>query len=367
MTQFSQTDSHFMIMALEAARKAKGRTFPNPAVGAVLVKQGKVLAVGATSKCGGPHSEINALRKAGSQARGATLYVTLEPCCHYGRTPPCTDALITHGIKKCIASICDPNPLVAGKGLRKLQEKGIEVQSGLMEEEARRINEDFIFSIRRKSAWVTVKLAITWDGRLADIHGESKWISGPEPRTFIHSLRRTHAGIAIGSGTLIKDDPLLTVRRVAGPSPVRFIFSQKGDRLNPEFRICQTAEKVRTIMVIAGPGTSSSSKPKGPYEIWHIAGDSVKSQLQAFLARAYKEGISSVLVEGGHQLASAFLEHNLVNRVYFCFGNTILGNGLPALEFAHGLKVSKPFRLKNMEFVPMGDNIIITGCPYLDK
>ena len=193
---FSESDRTFMARAIEIAWNAKGKTFPNPAVGAVVVSENTTVGMSATQPCGGPHAERVALARAGGRARGATLYVTLEPCCHQGKTPPCTDAVIAAGIRRVVAAVVDPNPLVNKKGLARLRSAGIQVATGLLREEAALVNEDFFWAITKHQAWITLKLACTLDGRIADEQGESKWITGTQARRFAHELRRRHAAIA---------------------------------------------------------------------------------------------------------------------------------------------------------------------------
>jgi diaminohydroxyphosphoribosylaminopyrimidine deaminase/5-amino-6-(5-phosphoribosylamino)uracil reductase len=181
-TSFSRSDAAFMSRALELSWLVKGKTFPNPAVGAVIVSHSKIIGEGATQECGGPHAERVALEKAGAGAKGATLYVTLEPCCHVGRTPPCTDAIIAAGIKRVVAAIGDPNPRVNGKGRRQLKAAGIAVETGLLKNEAEAVNEDFFWAITKRRAWITLKLACTLDGRIADERGDSRWITNAAAR-----------------------------------------------------------------------------------------------------------------------------------------------------------------------------------------
>jgi diaminohydroxyphosphoribosylaminopyrimidine deaminase/5-amino-6-(5-phosphoribosylamino)uracil reductase len=224
---FSDTDELFMRRALALARKAKGGTFPNPAVGAVVVGVGgDIVGEGATGVCGGPHAEKRALKKAGGKALGATMYVTLEPCSHFGRTPPCADDIIKAGIRRVVAAVKDPNPLVCGKGIRKLKAHGIDVSTGLSAREATQINEDFFWAVTQKRPWVSLKLAMTLDGRIADCAGGSKWITSDAARREVQEIRRHHSAVAVGKNTLLCDDPKLTAR-CGGKTcyPARVIFA----------------------------------------------------------------------------------------------------------------------------------------------
>lgn len=345
--------------AIVLADKAKGLTFPNPAVGAVIVKHGIIVGRGATDVAGGPHAEKRALAQAGAKAKGGTLYVTLEPCCHFGRTPPCTNAIIDAGIIRVIVSVKDPNPLVAGKGIGQLQRHGIEVLSGLQKAEASRLNEDFFFSIIQKRPWITLKLAMTLDGCIADSHGDSKWITSSAARTYVHELRRKHSAIAVGSGTVKADDPQLTVRHIAGYSPARIIFSSRP--LPRKSAIANSTRQVRTIVVMSGGPARSIRKNPAGVETWHTGEvDPVKSMAQ-FLEMAYSQGITSIFVEGGHQIATFLLEHQLVNRLHIIYGNKILGGGLSGFDFSKSLPLSNAFSLERFESTTIGDNIAITG------
>jgi diaminohydroxyphosphoribosylaminopyrimidine deaminase/5-amino-6-(5-phosphoribosylamino)uracil reductase len=351
-----------MGLALEQARKAKGRTLPNPAVGAVVVKEGAVVGSGKTAPVGGPHAEVCALRRAGDAARGATLYVTLEPCCHYGRTPPCTDAIIAAGISRVCYSVKDPNPLVAGKGAARLRAAGIQVRFGLGRDEAVRINEDFFWNISQNLPWVSLKLALTLDGRIADARGSSQWITSPLARREVHRLRREHAGIAVGRGTLLADNPRLTVRHLGGRSPARFVFSSTA-RIPAGLHFVQGAGEVRSVIVLPGGEAGRRRTGKNGVELWHTGASSPAEGLRTFLQMAYEEGMSSLLVEGGQGLATSFLQNQLVNRIYYFFGNKILGNGLSGLAFSPAPALHSCITLQKTEFLPLGDNLMVTGLP----
>ena len=202
-----EEDRYNMRMALELAAKALGRTSPNPMVGAVVVRDGRVVGIGYHARAGTPHAEVHALRAAGEMARGATLYVTLEPCCHHGRTGPCTEAVINAGISRVVMAMTDPNPGVAGRGAQRLREAGIKVETGVMEDEAKKLNEVFIKYITTGIPYVVMKTAMSLDGKIATAGGESQWITGPESRAFVHRLRDRYDAILVGSGTVLADNP----------------------------------------------------------------------------------------------------------------------------------------------------------------
>ncbi len=326
MSCSSEKDLYYLKKALLLSKTAKGRTFPNPAVGAIIVKDGTIIGSGATQKYGGAHAEKVALMQAGENAKGATLYVTLEPCCHFGKTPPCTNAVIAAGIHRVVVSVLDPNPLVSGKGVEQLRDSGIEVSSGLLEKESNLINEDFFWSITRKRAWVTLKLAMTLDGRIADENNSSKWITGEKSRRFVHELRRCHAAIAVGRTTFEVDDPQLTVRHKKGYFPARIIFTS-NDRISSESYFYKHAQEARSIIAILGGAKRDIIKAESGIELWYTGNDSENDKIFSFLEMAFEQGITSVFVEGGQRVASSFLEAGLVNRVYFFYGNRLLGKG----------------------------------------
>jgi diaminohydroxyphosphoribosylaminopyrimidine deaminase/5-amino-6-(5-phosphoribosylamino)uracil reductase len=357
---FSDKDKHYMRRALGLALRAKGTTFPNPAVGAIVVNKDKIVGTGKTAPAGGDHAENEALRKAGAKAWGATLYVTLEPCCHFGRTAPCTDAIIYSGVKRVVAAAIDPNPLVNGKGLRHLIKAGISVETGLFADRAFRLNEDFFWSIVHKSPWVTLKLATTLDGKIADIHGNSKWISSKTARKFVHELRRRHAAVVVGGRTLRADNPRLTVRAVPGKSPVRVVFS-RHKRFSPDLFFVKSAREIRSIVVRPGGRYGAKETDAHGVEFWCTGKTGLAEVIKAFLSLVYKEGLTSVLVEGGREIASAFLELRLVNRLYVFYGNRLIGNGRSVLEFNRGLVIERSKKLDTMEFRRFNDTFMVTG------
>ncbi|MFW6244468.1 MAG: bifunctional diaminohydroxyphosphoribosylaminopyrimidine deaminase/5-amino-6-(5-phosphoribosylamino)uracil reductase RibD [Fibrobacterota bacterium] len=362
---YTEQDIHFMQQALDLAWKAKGKTFPNPAVGAVVVTPGgSVVGKGATDVCGGPHAEKVALKRAGAKARGATMYVTLEPCSHFGRTSPCTGSIIKAGIKKVIMAVKDPNPLVKGRGVRQLKAEGIEVQTGLMRKEATDINEDFFWAITRKSSWVTLKLALTLDGRIADIHDNSKWITSAQSRRFVQELRRCHAAIGVGKNTLHKDDPRLTARTSKICYPARIVFSPDAV-IPPESYFFQHAHEARSIVVLRG-GAEKSITRKGNMEFWHTGAVGKAESLKSFLRMAHDEGLTSVFIEGGQRLASDFLEYDLVNKMYLFYGNKIVGRGREGLLFSEGMRIENCLSLEKISHTSLGKDVLISGYPIVE-
>lgn len=366
MSDFSESDKYFMKCALTLAEGVKGETFPNPAVGAVVVNNGRIVGKGATATCGGVHAEKKALKKAGARAHGATLYVTLEPCSHYGRTSPCTHTILNAVIKKVVVAVKDPNPLVNGRGIRFLRGKKICVSVGLMRKEASEINEDFFWAVQHEMPWITMKLALTFDGKIADVCGDSKWITGKKSRVFVHDIRRRHAAIAVGSGTLKKDNPQLTVRHVRGISPVRIVFSS-GNNISKNSWFRKDAKKFRSIIVCRdGKKGHKIIAPDG-VELWYTGLKKTPGNLQTFMKMAYSDGINSILVEGGQMLASSFLEHKLVNRLYLFYGNRLLGKGIDGFSFSRGLTIENGIRLANVKIRCFDDNVMVTGIPKWEK
>jgi len=352
----------FMSVALELARKAKGTTFPNPAVGAIVVAGNKIVGKGATSPWGGPHAEKIALLKAGVRAKNAVMYVTLEPCCHFGKTPPCSDAIVSAGIKTVFISIMDPNPLVRGKGIRLLKKNGITVYSGLLSKEAKSLNEDFFWSITKKKPWITLKLALTLDGRIADLKGNSRWITSVRSRWFAHDLRSRHAAIVVGGAPLLRDDPRLSVRHGHAGNPARIVFSSSR-RLPATSYFIKNTRETRSIIVIFGGTSARVEKEAGGLEIWHTGLGTGEKRLESFLEMAYAEGLTSILVEGGSKVASLFMEYRRVNRLFLFYGNKLLGKGLEGFAFKKGLPLSHAAELYDRTVHSFGDDIVISGTP----
>lgn len=363
MEKFNSDDYRYMHLALDDARSAKGRTTPNPAVGAVVVVKNRIVGRGATAEWGGPHAEKCALKEAGARARGATMYVTLEPCPHFGKTPPCTDAIIAAGIKRVVVAVRDPNPLVAGKGISQLRRHGIVVSTGLLRNEAAAVNEDFFWAITRQRAYITLKLALTLDGRIADSTGASKWITAPALRRIVHDLRRTHAAVAVGSGTLAADDPRLTVRCGRKANPARIVFSSV-EAVPPQSYFYQHAWETRSIAVIRQKTERRiTTDTASGIEFWYTGSDDPALSMAAFTEIAFSQNITSVLVEGGQKIASVLLEAGLVNRIYLFYGNRILGNGTDGILTTSGFPVANCITLRERETRLAGDDFYITGIP----
>ncbi|MEM7043286.1 MAG: bifunctional diaminohydroxyphosphoribosylaminopyrimidine deaminase/5-amino-6-(5-phosphoribosylamino)uracil reductase RibD [Pseudomonadota bacterium] len=353
----SEADRRFMAAALALGERGLGRTWPNPSVGCILVKDGQVVGRGWTRPPPGNHGEVEALRRAGERALGATAYVTLEPCCHYGRTPPCTMALIHAGVRRVVVAATDPFPRVDGRGIEQLRQSGIQVDVGLFRERAEEQNAGFFLNVTAKRPLVTLKLATSLDGRIATASGESQWITGERARTCGHQLRASHDAIMVGANTARVDDPSLTCRLpgMNDRSPVRVVVS-RGGRLSLESRLAQTASTYPTWMIVASgmPPEALLAHEQAGIDILRIGHDPEDERLDLRLAlRALAErGITRLLVEGGAALAASLLRMKLVDRLVTFQSPMALGaESLPAIgELAVNRLADAPtFERRTME------------------
>jgi diaminohydroxyphosphoribosylaminopyrimidine deaminase/5-amino-6-(5-phosphoribosylamino)uracil reductase len=325
-----------MAVALRLAERGLGRTWPNPAVGCVVVKGGEIIGRGWTQPGGRPHAECEALRRAGANALGATAYISLEPCAHYGQTPPCTMALLHAGIRRAVIAATDPDPRVDGRGIGQLRQAGVEVTLGVGEDEAERLNAGFFLRVRAGRPLVTLKLATSLDGRIATRTGASRWITGEEARRRAHHLRATHDAIMVGSGTALADDPELTCRLpgLEERSPVRIVLDGRL-RLALGSRLARTACEVPTWVITRAEVDAKrrAALERCGVEVLPVAmtpGEHVAPGVA--LAALAARGLTRVLVEGGSELAAALLRARLVDRlVWFQAPLLIGGDGLPAL------------------------------------
>ena len=348
--------------ALRIARHAEGRTSPNPLVGAVVVRDGKIVAQGWHRRAGTPHAEIHALNMAGELARGATLYVTLEPCSHFGRTPPCALAIVDAGIKKVVAAMSDPNPKVAGRGFEILRSAGIEVEVGLLEDEARKLNETFLKWVTRKLPFVTLKFACSLDGKIATVGGQSQWISCEESRKFSHGLRDINDAILVGIGTVLADNPRLTTRLVDGKNPVRVIVDSNA-RIPLDAQVV-TDKSARTIVAVTSnaPVEKVSALESLGVEIV-TAGDGQRVDLRTLMSELAAREITSVLVEGGATIHFAMLEAQLVDKVLAFVAPKILGGSqaLTAVAGAGFVNLSDAVELENFTVQQLGADFLLSG------
>ncbi|MCL5957854.1 MAG: bifunctional diaminohydroxyphosphoribosylaminopyrimidine deaminase/5-amino-6-(5-phosphoribosylamino)uracil reductase RibD [Chloroflexi bacterium] len=355
------------------ARKAQGRTSPNPPVGAVVVKGGQVIGEGYTQPAGSWHAEVMALREAGDAAKGATMYVTLEPCCHYGRTPPCTRALIAAGIAEVHVATLDPNPQVGGNGLSELEGAGIIVRQGEAEAEAKEIVEGFAKYITTGLPFFTLKWAMSLDGKIATRTGESKWITGESARAFAHTLRDANDAIIVGVNTVILDDPQLTVRVETNRAPrksdpLRVVVDTAG-RIPLEAQLLSPALAGQTIVATTercGLSKRQEIVERGA-EVLVLSERNGKVDLSALAHALAARGIVNVMVEGGGALLASILEEGLADKVYaFVAPKIIGGREAPGpIGGAGTAAIAEVPRLERTSFQPLGDDYVIVG--YVQK
>lgn len=329
-----------MAIALGLARRSLGATWPNPAVGCVLVRDGDngpaIVGRGWTASGGRPHAETEALERAGAAAKGATAYVTLEPCSHHGRTPPCADALVEAGIAHAVIAIEDPDPRVSGQGIKALRDAGIPVTQGVLADEAAELNAGFLIRIEKSRPLVTLKTATTLDGRIATVAGDSQWITGERARSFAHRLRAAHDAVAVGIGTVLADDPALTCRLpgMAERSPMRVVFDS-GLRMPTDCEIARSAREIRSIVftvVGADPARRRNLESTGIEVIEVEAAQEEQVSILAALEALAGLGVTRLLCEGGGRLAGSLLRNDVVDRVaWFRAPSIIGGDGLPSV------------------------------------
>ncbi len=352
----------FMKRALELARLGEGYTRPNPLVGCVVVKDGRIVGEGYHARYGGPHAEAVALEEAGSRARGADLYVNLEPCSHWGKTPPCVDAILAAGIRRVILAHRDPNPLVNGRGVERLKSAGVEVEEGVLAEEAARLNDVFLHWIRTKTPFVVLKLAMSLDGKIATWKRKSKWISGEESRRWVQRLRRRYAAVLVGVNTVWADDPALTVRDFEGPQPLRIVLDSEG-RIPPQARVLSPEAPTVIATTERMPLAREAELRAHGAQVWRLPATSRGVDLAALLAKLGEQGMDSVLVEGGGEVAWSFLAQGLVHKVVFFYAPVILG-GREAVPAVGGEGVDEPaagFRVHKLAIERVGEDVLLTG------
>lgn len=360
------TDEDYMREALRLAEHARGRTSPNPLVGAVIVREGRIVAEGWHREAGTPHAEVHALTMAGELARGATLYVTLEPCAHYGRTGPCAKAVAEAGISRVVMALEDPNPLVAGKGTAILREAGLEVKCGVLAEEAARQNEVFLKWIRAKQPFVLLKTAMSLDGKIATFTGDSRWITGEKARMRVHACRDIYDGIMVGIGTVLADDPSLTVRLPGGRNPVRIIVDSRG-RTPPAAKVLTDGE-AKTIIAVTkqAPQEAVAAFRAAEAEVI-VAGEGPEVDLPELMQELGRREICSIFVEGGGTLNFSLLEAGLVDKVEAYVAPKILG-GREAKTPVEGEGVAtlaKAVELTELSTEVIGSDVLLTG--YVQK
>ena len=368
-------DQKFMRMALDLAARGRGRVSPNPMVGALVVKDGRVLGKGFNQAAGGPHAEVYALEEAKGETAGATLYVNLEPCCHFGRTPPCTTRLFAAGMSRVVVAMLDPYHSVGWVCVRELEDNGITVTTGVLAEEARRLNEVFFKYITTGRPFVSLKAAISLDGKIATRTGDARWISSAESRRRGHELRRAADAVVVGVQTVIKDDPLLNVRLSApqmgdgARQPLRLVLDTRA-------RIPLTAKVIRenpeqTVVVTGSdpPAHKVAELKAAGVRVWTLPLRKGRVSLPALLAKAGAEKLTALLVEGGGTVNAAFLEENLVDKVYLFLAPKIIG-GATAPTWVEGKGVDRVAMAglwRNAGLTKIGDDLLLEYYPEKEE
>ena len=356
-------DSYYMEIAIRLARRGIGKTSPNPMVGSVIVANGKIIGQGYHKRCGDHHAEINAINSAKKNIKGSTLYVTLEPCSHYGRTPPCVDALIQEKPGRVVVGSLDPNPEVNGKGIKILRSKGIKVDVGIRESECIQLNEHYFKFIKTGMPYITVKYAQTLDGRIATRSGDSQWISSEASRKYVHRLRGINMGIMVGAGTAVADNPQLTVRHVKGKNPFRIIVDSKL-RIPIKSSVLTDANAHLTIIATtsSAPSGKMAAIKKQGVEVLVVKKERNGSvSLKDLLRKLGKREIVSVLVEGGSEIITSLLKAGLVDKMIIPIAPKIVGKGVEAIGDLNINKINKSIKFSSFKTMKKGDDIIFEG------
>lgn len=353
----------FMRLALALAASAEERTYPNPMVGAVIVKNGKVIGRGYHRKAGLDHAEIAAIKNAKGSVKGAAMYVTLEPCDHYGKTPPCTKALIESGIKEVYAAMKDPNPVTSGKGIRKLRGAGVKVHVGMMEKEARELGRKYIKYITEKMPYITVKLAESLDGKIAAADGSSKWISSERSRKLVRKMRGTFDAVMVGIGTVLEDDPFLLDEARKGYGTRRVVVDSKL-RLPERSNLVKTALKSPVIIAVtsSAPGykVNRLSRVQG-LEVVTVRGKAGKVDLKDLFGKLAERGMVNILVEGGGELAGSLFDEKLADEAIFFISPKIIGGSASSVRGKGAATIAEAIRLRDVEVSMSGCDVMVRG------
>ena len=363
------SDQDIMQHVLALAELGKTTTQPNPKVGCVIIKDGQVVGQGYHHSAGGLHAEREALEQAGDKARGATVYVTLEPCCHQGRTPPCTDGLIDAGVKRIVAAMSDPNPLVKGGGFEILKSAGIEIESGLCEEQAKWLNRGFISRMTRKKPWVMLKSAATLDGRTAAFDGQSKWITGNEAREDVQSLRACSSAVITGIGTVLADDPQMNVRQEGARQPLRVVLDSQlqipletrivgNDQKLVIFTLSEDVEKISALIEVGAEVIQQKDNGSGRLDLAQVLDELAKWQC------------NEVMIEAGQTLSGSFLESGLVDELVMFYAGSLIGDqGKSMFKFGAPLPFENrvEFQIQNVEMVDKDVRVDAVNKNSLEK
>jgi diaminohydroxyphosphoribosylaminopyrimidine deaminase/5-amino-6-(5-phosphoribosylamino)uracil reductase len=354
------TDESYIKLTLEIAKKGIGFVSPNPLVGAVLVKEGKIIGAGYHQKYGEAHAEVNAINSASESVEGATLFVNLEPCSHFGKTPPCVDALLESKIKKVVIGTLDMNPIVCGNGIQKLKDNGVEVKVGILENECVELNKFFFKNVTKKTPYVTLKSAITIDGKIADASFQSKWITSTASRKQVHKLRNEYDAVLIGANTVNKDDPQLTVRLVEGRNPKRII-------LDPNLKSCidrKIFHSEKNVLLVTSVEKKNSPKVKALQELgvkilFARTDEQKQFRLKTVLKKIGDENITSILVEGGAKVYNSFIKENLFDEMQIFIAPKLLGSGIQFLSDFGIKEMSKARKLSLHSFEKYDDDLLL--------
>jgi diaminohydroxyphosphoribosylaminopyrimidine deaminase/5-amino-6-(5-phosphoribosylamino)uracil reductase len=358
------TDESYIKLAIEIAKKGMGYVSPNPLVGCVIIKNERIIGAGFHEKYGGNHAEINAIEHAIESVEGGTLFINLEPCCHHGKTPPCVDKIIESKIKKVVVGTLDMNPLVSGNGIRKLKSSGIEIKVGILENECIALNKFFFKYIISGLPFVTLKAAQTLDGKIADEHRGSKWISSSQSRRYVHELRSKYDAVLVGAGTVKKDDPNLTVRLVEGRNPRRIIIDTNLSIRSSNKLFINNSDK-KLIVVTSVNNADKKNKIKRLVncgaQIVFVNNDDGKNllNLKEVLKELGKLQISSILVEGGGEIYSSFIKKNLFDDILLFISPKFLGSGVPVINNIGIKSIRNAFKLKIGDTEKKGDDLMV--------
>ena len=358
-----QSDQRYMGAALRLARRAAGRTSPNPMVGAVVVRQDRVVGRGHHARAGTEHAEVVALREAGPAARGATLYVNLEPCSHFGRTAPCVRAVIEAGIRRVVAGMIDPNPAVAGGGVQALKDAGIRVDVPVREDDCRRLNEAFVKHVTRRLPFVTLKLAASLDGRIATATGDSRWVTGPAARRYVHRLRNELDAVLVGSGTVLADDPQLTCRLPGGRDPLRVVLDGRL-RTPLTARLVTQPHPEKTVLVTRNDAPADRRKRLEDLgvQVWRFPADRGRVSFRRVLRKLARAGVLSVLVEGGAVTAARAVSEKAVDKVLCFYAPRFIGaEGLPMVGGLGLTRMRQCPRLDGAVVRRLGEDILVSA------
>lgn len=363
MAAGASRDQRFMSRALRLARRAQGQTSPNPLVGAVVVRAGRVVGQGYHRRAGWPHAEIEALRQAGARARGSTLYVSLEPCNHHGRTPPCCDAILGAGVSRVVAAMRDPNPRTNGRGLSRLRRAGVRVRLGVLEHEARRMNEPFAKAMRTRLPMVIAKVGQSLDGKIATARGQSRWITSAAARRYGHRLRAQTDAILVGINTVLADDPLLNVRgaRQRRGRPVKVIVDSHL-RLPPRARCLSKASPAPTLIAtLRRPTSRNTALTRHGADILTLRSSGDRVPLRALCRALAQRGIQSLLIEGGGEVLASALKERLVDRIVWCIAPVLIGGRTaPGSVGGQGIaRLTQAVRLREVSVRRMGTDLCV--------